>query len=94
MQVSIGLGLRVLLGNARAELEVGTHGLAERLVVWQTGLVERFHVQRNEPLPLLVSDLQVAVRIESRAESRGQAPTERLGDEPGQMIDVIGGAAP
>ena len=64
MQVGIGLGLRVLLGNARAELEVGTHGLAERLVVWQTGLVERFHVQRNEPLPLLVSDLQVAVRID------------------------------
>jgi hypothetical protein len=70
MKVSLDLGVGVLLRNPRAELEVGAHRLAESLVVGQAGLVECLHVERDEPLPLLVGDLQVAVRLDQVIEAK------------------------
>jgi hypothetical protein len=64
MEVGVVLSPRVLLGDARAGLDVGADGLAEWLVVGQTGLVERLQLERSESLPLLVRDLQVAVHID------------------------------
>jgi hypothetical protein len=44
VQVGIGLCPGVLLGHASAELDVLADGLAERLIVWQAGLIKRLKV--------------------------------------------------
>jgi hypothetical protein len=47
----------VLLGNVRTELHMLTDCLAERLVVGHARLIERLQIRRDEPLTLLVGDL-------------------------------------
>src|SRR5918996_4919746 len=53
--------MRVLLGDPGAELDVGAHRLAEALVLGKFGLIERLHVELDEPRPLLVRDLQLSM---------------------------------
>jgi RNA polymerase sigma factor (sigma-70 family) len=92
VQVGVGFGARVLLGDMSPELDVLPDRLAERGVVRQPGLVERRQVQRDEPRALLVGDVQVAVDVDDvlEAELAGEpvGPAERLGREPGQVVDV------
>ncbi len=86
MKVGIGLSPGVLLGHARAELEMGTHRLLEWLVVRQARLVERLHVEGHEPVPLLIRDLQVAVHIDQVLKTKlareAVRATERFRGEP------------
>src|SRR5919106_1012483 len=92
IQLVVVIGVRVLHRHPGAELEVLAHGLAERLVVWQAGFVERLQIELNEPLPLLVGDLQVAVHVDHvlEAELAREAigAAKRLGREPRQVVDV------
>jgi hypothetical protein len=73
---------------------VRAHGLTERRIVGQSRLVERLHVELREPLPLLLRDLKAPVNIDQVLEAEFAAeaigPTERLGGEPGQVVDVMG----
>ncbi|SRR6266566_1887975 len=93
MQVGIGLSPGVLLGHARAELEMGTHSLLEWFVVRQPRLVRRLHVEGHEPLPLVVRDLQVAVHIDqvlkTKLRVKRSGPPNNSAVKPGQVIDVI-----
>jgi hypothetical protein len=73
---------------------VGADGRAERLVIGHVGLVERRHVQLDEPAALLLGDLEVAVDCNQMAEAQLTAEavraTEGLRRERGQVIDVLG----
>jgi hypothetical protein len=93
MEIGVGVGVRVLLGDARAELDVRAHGIAERLVVGETGFVERLQVQRCELMPLLVADREMTMHLDQMLEAQlaGEAvgPTERFHREPGQVFDVM-----
>src|SRR5262249_27598597 len=92
MQIGVGLGPRVLLGDACAELDVRANRLPEGFVVWQAGLVERLHVQSDKAIALLVGDRQLAVDVDDvlKAELAREAvgAAERLGGEPGQVVDM------
>src|SRR5262249_17435941 len=92
MQIGVGLGPRVLLGDACTELDVRADRLPEAVVVGQAGLVERLHVQSDEAIALLVGDLQLAVDVDDvlKAELAREAvgAAERLGGEPGQVVDM------
>ena len=92
MQVGVGFRPRVLLRHPGAELDVLANRFTERLVVRQAGLVEGLQVRGDEPLPLLVGDVEVPVHIDDvpEAELAGEAvrTAEGLGREPGQMIHV------
>jgi hypothetical protein len=94
VQLLLRLGGRVLLRHPGAELDVLADRLAERLVVGQPGLVHRREVERHEPLPLLIGDVQVPVHVNQvpEAELAGEAvrAAERLSGEPGQVVDVGG----
>jgi hypothetical protein len=57
------------LGNVCAELDVLADGPAERFVLGHSGLVERLQVGLDEPLTLLVGDLQVAVHVDDVPEA-------------------------
>lgn len=65
----------------------------KRLIVGHSRLIERLHVQSDEPLTLLIGDLQVAVcfdqMLEAQLARKAVRPTERLRREPGQVIDVM-----
>lgn len=61
MKLRVALGLRVQLRDPRTELNVAAHGFTECFIVGKPGLIERLHVQGDEPLPLLLGDLEVAV---------------------------------
>ncbi len=93
MQLVVGFGVGVLLCDARAKLDVGSHRLAKRLVVRQAGLVERLQVERYEPVPLLVGDIEVTMRLDQVLEpqlvSEAVRAAERLSGEPGQVLDVM-----
>jgi hypothetical protein len=95
VQVGVGPCPEVLLGKAGAELDVLADGLAERLVAWQAGLVERLEVQGDEPVTLLDGDLAVPVHLDDVLESHLPAEAvgaaERLGGEPGEVVNVGGG---
>jgi len=73
MQLGVGRGPRVLLGDARAELEVRPHRLSEGLIVGQTRLVECLHVQGDETLPF-VADLQHIDDVLKAKLARGSGP--------------------
>jgi hypothetical protein len=94
VQLLLRLGGRVLLRHPGAELDVLADRLAERRVAGQPGLVHRRQVERHEPLPLLIGDVQVPVHVDEvpEAELAGEAvgAAERLSGEPGQVVDVGG----
>jgi hypothetical protein len=94
VQLVVVVSVRVLHRDLRAELDVGADGLAERLVIGHVGLVERRHVQLDEPAALLLGDLEIAVdcdeMVEAQLTAEAVRPTERLGRERGQVIDVLG----
>ena len=83
----------VLFGDV-LELDVLTDGAAERLVVGHTGIVESLQVELDEPLTLLVGDLQVAMHVDDvpKTELIGKSwrAAKRLSGEPGQVVDVGG----
>jgi hypothetical protein len=87
VKVGVGLSPRVLLGDARAELDVRAHRLAERLVVGQSCLVERLQVEGDESLSLLVGDLEVVVHVDDVLEAKlareAVGSAERFGRETG-----------
>jgi hypothetical protein len=93
MQLGVGLGARVLHRDACAELNVLAYGGAERLVVGHLRRIERRHVQLDEALALLLSDLEAAMHVdqvlkpELAREPVGTA--ERLGGEHRQVIDML-----
>jgi hypothetical protein len=92
VKLGVSLGPRVLLGDTRAELEVSAHRLPEGLVAGQACLVEPLQVHTHEAVALLVGDLQVAVDVDDVLEAQplGEAvgAAERLGGEPGQVVDM------
>jgi len=93
MQLIVGLGVGVLHRHVRPELHVRAQRLAERGVIGQPGRVGGGQVQLDEPLPLLLGDLQAAVHVDEMGEAQlpGEvvgAP-ERFGLERGQVVDVI-----
>lgn len=92
MKLGVRPGARVLLSDVCSELDVLTNRAAKRLVVGHAGIVERLQVDLDEPLTLLVGDLQVAMHVddEPKTELIGKSwrPAERLSSEPGQVIDV------
>ena len=92
MEVVVGLGPGVLLGDPGAELDVGADGFPEGLVVGEPGLVERLEVEGDEAVALLVGDLEVAVDVddvlEAELPSEAVGAAERLDREPGQVVDV------
>jgi diguanylate cyclase (GGDEF)-like protein/PAS domain S-box-containing protein len=98
VQLVFGGGVRVLHRDLRAELDVGTHGVAERLVVGQAGGIQRGQVELDEPLALLFGDLQVAVDLDQVPEAEftteAVGPAEGFGGEPCQVLYVIGLARP
>jgi hypothetical protein len=59
----------------------------------QVRLIDGFHIERHESSPLLVRDHQIAVDIDDVLKSQlareSIRPAERLGREPGQVIDVM-----
>jgi hypothetical protein len=93
MQLVLRRSPRVLLSDARAELDVRAHRLAERLVVGQSRFVDCLQVKGDEPLPLLVGDLEASVHLDDvpKSELAGEPvrPAERLGSEPGEVLDVM-----
>ena len=96
MKLGIRSGAGVLLGDACSELDVLPDRAAERLVVGQIGFVESLQVDLDEPLTLLVGDLQVAMHVDDvpKTELIGKSwrAAERLSGEPGQVFDVGGNA--
>ena len=96
VEVIVGLCPGVLLGDVGAEFDMGSDGLPERFVVGEPGLVEGLEVERDEAVALLVADLQVAVDIDDVLEAEllceAAGAAERLGREPGQVVDVGGDA--
>jgi hypothetical protein len=61
VQVGVGFGAGVLLGHLGAEFDVLADRLAEGYVIGHPGLVEGFQVGRDEPVALLVGDIEVTV---------------------------------
>jgi hypothetical protein len=55
--VVIGFSPRVLLGDVRAELDLGAHCRPEWFVRGQACLAKRLHRKGYDALPLLLSDL-------------------------------------
>ena len=94
VQFVVGLGIRVLLRHLGPELDVVEDGVAKRLILWHASSVEGRHIQLYEPLPLLLGDTEPAVHVNQVSEPELAAeavrPTERLGRERGQVIDVLG----
>jgi hypothetical protein len=84
VQVGVGLGPGVLLGDAGPELDMLADSLAERLVVGQAGLVERFQVRSDEPVALLIGDVQVAVDVDDVLEAQ-------FAGEPVRAAEGLGG---
>lgn len=93
MEIGICLRPRILLGDARAELGMGAHCRPEWLVIRQARFIKGLRIEGHEALPLLVGDLQMAVHVDHMLESKpaGEAvrAAERLGSEPGQVVDVM-----
>ena len=98
VQLGVGLGVRVLQRDARAELDVLADRVAERRIVRQPGGVERRHVELDEPRPLLLGDPEAAVDGDQVREPQlarePVGPAERLGGERGQVVDVLRPARP
>jgi hypothetical protein len=96
MKLGVRPGARVLLGDLCSKLDVLTDGAAKRLVVGQTGIVESLQVDLDEPLTLLVGDLQVAMNVDDvpKTELIGKSwrAPERLTGKPGQAFDMAGNA--
>jgi hypothetical protein len=96
VQLVLGGGVRVLHRDLRPELEVGAHGVAERLVVGHANGIQRGQVELDEPLPLLLSDLQVPVDVDQVPEAEftvpGLAVQQELRDGLGTAVDAAGGA--
>jgi hypothetical protein len=72
---------------------VRAHGLAERVIVGELGLVECLHIQLDEPGALVLGDHQMPVDVDQvlKAKLAGEpvrAP-EGLRREPGEMLDVF-----
>ncbi len=88
------LGVRVLQGDLRAELDVLHDGLPERRIVGHAGRVERRGVQGDEALPLFLGDVQAAVDGDEvgEAEFAGEpvGAAEGLGGEGREVVDVLG----
>src|SRR5262245_3300181 len=61
VEVVVGSGMRVLEGDAAAEVDVLVDRFAEGLVGGHARRVERRHVELDEALPLLLADLQAPV---------------------------------
>jgi hypothetical protein len=61
--------------------------------VGQTGLVESLQVERDESFALLVRDLEPPVHVDEVLEAQlareAVGAAERLGGEPGQVLDVV-----
>src|SRR5262249_62352611 len=93
MKLGSGFRLRVLLSHARAKLDVRAQRLPEWLVGGQSGSIGRLHVEGDEPLALLVGDVQVAVHVDDvlKAELAREAvrPAERFRREPCQVLDMM-----
>jgi hypothetical protein len=70
VKLSVGLRARVLLCDPGSELDMLADRLTERLIVGYCGLVERLKVDLDEPLALLVGDLQVAVYVDVVAKAK------------------------
>src|SRR5262249_36565967 len=70
MKIGVSPDARVLRSNSRPELDAGADGIAEWLVLAQSGLAERLHVQRHEPLPALVADLEVTMHDDEVLEAQ------------------------
>lgn len=70
--------------------------LAECLIVRHLGVVERLHVEVDEPAALLLGDLQMAMHgnevRETHLASKAIRSAEGLCRESGQLIDVLGAA--
>jgi len=92
VEIFVALGPRVLLSDVGAKLDMRSDRLTERLIVGKTGLVECLQVEGNEPVPLLVGDLQMPVNVNDVVEAQfaGESvgTTERLAGEPRQVVDV------
>jgi hypothetical protein len=61
MQRVVVFGVRVLHRHLGAELDVLAHGLAKSRVIGHLSLLERSHVELDEPLALLLGYPQAAV---------------------------------
>jgi hypothetical protein len=89
----IGRSVGVLHRDARAELHMGAHGLAEWLVVGHLRRVERGHVELDESGALLVGDVQASMHVdqvgESQLASEVIGAAERLGGELREVLDVV-----
>ena len=94
MKLGVRPGARVLLSDVCSELDVLTNRAAKRLVVGKAGIVERLQVHLDEPLTLLIGDLQIAMHVDDvpKTEPIGKSwrPAERLSSKPGQVIDMAG----
>ena len=84
VEVGVGFGPRVLLGDLGAELDVGADRLAEWVVVGEAGFVERLEVEGDEAVALLVCDLEMAVHVDDvlEAERFGEAASGRRTTRP------------
>src|SRR5277367_4961077 len=69
--VQLGVGFRagVLLGHPGAKLDVVADRFAERLFGGQPGLVEGLQVRRDEPLSLLIGDVEMPVHVDDVLEA-------------------------
>lgn len=97
VEIVVGAGVRVLHRDVRPELHVGAQRLPERRVAGKLSSVGGGQVQRDEPLSLLLGDLQTAVHLDQVRETTHRAgelvrPAERLTVEGGQLVDVLGPA--
>ena len=94
MELALGGGVGVLHRNLGAELEVGAHRVTERLVIGHANGIEGRQIQLDEPLALLLADLQTTVNVDQVTKPELTAvavrPPERLCGEPRQMGHMIG----
>jgi hypothetical protein len=93
VQLIISLRMGVLLGNLRAELDVGPQRLAERRVIGKARSIRGGHVQLDESLSLRLSDVQPAMHIDQMSEAKLPREvvraSERFRFERGQMVNMV-----
>ncbi len=93
MKLVLGLRVRVLHRDLRAEFNVRSDRLTELLIVGKIRGVEGIHIELDEPLSLLLGDPKVSVNPDEMCEAElsceAVGTTEGFSSEGGEVIDVF-----
>jgi hypothetical protein len=93
VELLVGLCVRVLHRNLRAELDVLSQRLSKRRIIRQPDVVSRAHVQLDETLALLLADLEPPMHRDQMLEPaqftrETVRPAESLDIEGGEVLDM------